>query len=601
MTGEWQVGSGVIQGADSRPWNNLAWSGGAHPIAYAASGSHGLWGDLGDANNLHNYMITPTGEPLYDHTTQGLPWETWRHVVVISQQGQTVPWYGQYVGRWGEDPVTAGETSGGCTNANQGITDGRQDCAGCQGYDCSACQVAGMSNICANASLPGGFEFPGYSLCFGSDTEFQLNSGPFTPNGVRDVPTLPSRFVSLKDTTGANAVELYPGAFQPCPGGTAPTCPSANTPGGTSVSLAAVVPGDETLARASTFRIVPGLDPSVVDGVSIEAFTLEAGDGTTHGDDQGSIGNQAWFDPAPQYRYYLTSKGTAGMPVDVETDDGTPAFHDAATFKMHQGAGSLAAFESVSSPGAYLTGNSSGLNLAPSATDPVTSNNAALLFNLSNPLSSVQPGAYYHVLNEAPILTWNNGDNADWGCAALHVQNNTAFYVWITVYDLGHTTHYDYGELPPATEWTLTDGPCFAGYDWGSFYHVRAQVYPTQQDLQNDTNQVWDTQIEVNPQYKGAVLYAILAGAFILAPELTSFVIATVFAADGAVNSCDSAAASMMANFAIDALDSNGAATQKLLGAMSTSIDNLNNDDTSVGLWHGDSGNFYWTDPGFSP
>jgi hypothetical protein len=609
MAGNWQVGSGAMQGVDSRPWNALQWANGAHPIVYSASGSHGIWGDTGDANNLHNYMITPTGEPLFDHTTQGLPWETWRHVVVVQQAGQAVPWYSQYKGRWGEDPVTVGETTGGCTSTGQGITDGRQMCGACQGHDCSACQIAGMQNICANASLPGGYEFPGFSLCFGADGEYVLNSGPYTPNGVRDVPTLPSRLLSLLgDTSPATAIQLPATAFQPCAGATAPTCPSADTTGTVDPVLAQepAPGGSETLNRAATFRLVPALDPTVVDGVSIEAFTL-----TTS---LSSMSNAPWFVPGsrdvPTYRYYLKATGSAGKPVDVEADDGTQAFHGAATFKMHQSSSSnFVAFESDSAPGSYLTGGlagpvmptaSSPLSLAASAADPVTSSDTPLLFSMAQPLSTVQPGAFYNVIAQAPILNWNNGGKADWGCAALHVTNNTTYHVWITTYDVTQLIQYDYGYLPPATEWTLTDGPCFAGYSWGSTYHIRAQVYPTFQDLVNDTNQVYDTRICEMPEYQGAVLWAIIAGAYILAPELTTTVLGLVFAGDGALATCDANAASQMASFFLDSLDSNGAATQKVLGFLSTSIDNLNDDHTSVGLWATGS-NFYWSDPGFSP
>jgi hypothetical protein len=613
MSGEWQVGSGAFQGADSRPWSALQWSN-THPIVYAASGSHGIWGDTGDTNNLHNYQIIGTGQPLYDHTTQGRAWETWRHLVVIEQQGQAVPWYSQYKGRWGEDPVTAGETSGGCTSP-VGFTDGRQNCGACQGYDCSACQVAGLQNVCPLAA--GGYQYPGFSLCFGSDTEYQLNSGPFTPNGVRDVPTLPSRLTTLAGSSGFNAIQLPLSDFQPCAAGaSSPTCPAGDDYAYVVNPFFGAVTPSDTGYRASTFKIAPGLDPTVVDGVSIEAFTLET-------DGNSTIGNTAWFNPSPtNWRYYLTKNGST---VDVEAVDVknpvSPAQADAMTFKMHQNPAnpnSVAAFESYAADLAsavttctvpatpppatqYLTGGAMGLSLAPSTTDPVASNETSLLFTPANPYSKVQPGDYYYLASQAPLLTWNNGSNASWGCAALHFMNNTDYWAWVTVYDQGLAGQIkDHLAIPPGTEWTLTDGGCSSGYLWGTAEKVRAQIYATFQDLQADQNQVYDTEICIMPEYQGAVIWAILGAAYVLFPELTTTVLEAVFAAEAIVASCDANAAKVMASFALDVLDSNGAATQTVLKALSTSFDNLTNDNTSVGLWHG-MGNFFLTNPGFTP
>jgi hypothetical protein len=641
MSGGRQDGTAVLQGVDSVPWANLSFFSG-HPMVYSASGSHGVWGDLGDANGLHMYQVLPTGEPMYDHTTQGPGWETWRHLVVVQQQGKAVPWYANYKGRWGEDPVTAGPPpNNGCTDPVP-FTDGRQDCPQCVGYDCSACQVGGLQNICGNVGELA------INLCEGSDTEYQLNSGPTTPNATRDVPTLPSRIVSLVGN-GSTAIQVPTSAFQPCSGASEPTCPSAVTAGTVNPIVGSVPILSETWNRAATFRIVPGLDPSVIDGVSIEAFTLET--------DNGGLGGAAWFNsgtpgPGPKYRYYLTWNGwngSNGTGVDVEaldTGSGTPkAFLAAATFKMHQNPASPngpAAFESYGAdvaftntcpsagdagtgapidggpppapPAWYLTGGSTGLSVVASTSDPVASNETSLLFSTALPFSSAQPGSYYHVQSEAPILTWNNSDSAASGCAALHVTNNTGYWAWITVYAEADpaTAIRDHLAVPPGVEWTLTDGACggtgvtggAAGYDWIGPYKVRAQVFATEQDLAHDQNQVADTSICIAPAQAEPLIYVLLAAVYLVDPVLAYDAIAAVFAylANVAVVCSNPDAAKIMASFALDALDSNGAATQSILGLFSKTLGtNLNNDNTSVGLWLGDQGNFYWSDPGFSP
>jgi hypothetical protein len=77
-------------------------------------------------------------------------------------------------------------------------------------------------------------------------------------------------------------------------------------------------------------------------------------------------------------------------------------------------------------------------------------------------------------------------------CEALRTINATSNQIWVTVYDLGHTTHLDYGWVAPCSVRVWRAG----SYSCGSYYHVRAEVKPY--DVSKDN--VFDTQVETNPQ-----------------------------------------------------------------------------------------------------
>ena len=77
--------------------------------------------------------------------------------------------------------------------------------------------------------------------------------------------------------------------------------------------------------------------------------------------------------------------------------------------------------------------------------------------------------------------------------SALYTANPTKNWIWVTIYDLGKTTHLDYGWVDPGTvrEWQS------GHYLYGSFYYVRGEV---KGGGRQDTPNVFDTTVQVNPQ-----------------------------------------------------------------------------------------------------
>ena len=54
---------------------------------------------------------------------------------------------------------------------------------------------------------------------------------------------------------------------------------------------------------------------------------------------------------------------------------------------------------------------------------------------------------------------------------SLHTANATPHWIWVTIYDLGKTSHLDYGWVEPNKVRDWASG----NYCWGSFYYVRAE------------------------------------------------------------------------------------------------------------------------------
>src|SRR5262245_22757852 len=83
--------------------------------------------------------------------------------------------------------------------------------------------------------------------------------------------------------------------------------------------------------------------------------------------------------------------------------------------------------------------------------------------------------------------------------ASLYTANGTPNWIWVTIYDVGKTTHLDYGWVQPGQVRGWTSG----NYLWGSFYKVRAEVKAgTSQDGAN----IFDTTVQVNPQSSEAAI-----------------------------------------------------------------------------------------------
>lgn len=73
-------------------------NGTTHPIVYSASGSHGLWFDIGS----HKYNDEP---PLCDKTSRGDAWNTWNNLEIITpydwNSARPLDWITQ-IYRWGD-------------------------------------------------------------------------------------------------------------------------------------------------------------------------------------------------------------------------------------------------------------------------------------------------------------------------------------------------------------------------------------------------------------------------------------------------------------------------------------------------------------------
>jgi hypothetical protein len=71
--------------------------------------------------------------------------------------------------------------------------------------------------------------------------------------------------------------------------------------------------------------------------------------------------------------------------------------------------------------------------------------------------------------------------------------------IWITIYDLGKTSHLDWGCVSSAAERDWRSGT----YLYGSFYHVRAEV-KAGPNCGGAT--ICDTTVQINPQSPGPVI-----------------------------------------------------------------------------------------------
>ncbi|HKD07044.1 MAG TPA: hypothetical protein VKB79_14165 [Bryobacteraceae bacterium] len=77
--------------------------------------------------------------------------------------------------------------------------------------------------------------------------------------------------------------------------------------------------------------------------------------------------------------------------------------------------------------------------------------------------------------------------------ATVYTVNTTDNRVWITIYDLGKTTHLDYGWVDARSSRAWASG----SYAYGSFYHVRGEV---KSNAAGSDPNIYDTSIQINPQ-----------------------------------------------------------------------------------------------------
>jgi len=86
------------------------------------------------------------------------------------------------------------------------------------------------------------------------------------------------------------------------------------------------------------------------------------------------------------------------------------------------------------------------------------------------------------------------------GCGTLVTINPTQYWAWVTIYDLGHLIHLDYGRLAPHSVRTWTGGAAGLPYACGSYYHVRFEVKSNTGPYWVEGDNIADTQMQVNPQ-----------------------------------------------------------------------------------------------------
>ena len=84
------------------------------------------------------------------------------------------------------------------------------------------------------------------------------------------------------------------------------------------------------------------------------------------------------------------------------------------------------------------------------------------------------------------------------GSATVVTTNTYSNSIWITIYDLGKTTHLDYGCVNPNSYREWQSGT----YLYGSFYYVRGEV---KADADCGGRTLCDTTVQINPQSPGPV------------------------------------------------------------------------------------------------
>ena len=85
------------------------------------------------------------------------------------------------------------------------------------------------------------------------------------------------------------------------------------------------------------------------------------------------------------------------------------------------------------------------------------------------------------------------------GCTAgaMITINDTPKWIWITIYDLGKTTHLDYGWVAPLNRRVWQSGR----YNCLSWYHVRAEVKDWEGGAAQDGPNISDTEVETYQQF----------------------------------------------------------------------------------------------------
>ncbi len=87
------------------------------------------------------------------------------------------------------------------------------------------------------------------------------------------------------------------------------------------------------------------------------------------------------------------------------------------------------------------------------------------------------------------------------GCGTIWTANLTDHWMWVTIYDLGKTDHYDWGWVAPhnVRDWHAGGARTPMSYMCGSYYHVRGEV-KSGKGAQPDGGNIFDTEIQINPQ-----------------------------------------------------------------------------------------------------
>jgi len=108
------------------------------------------------------------------------------------------------------------------------------------------------------------------------------------------------------------------------------------------------------------------------------------------------------------------------------------------------------------------------------------------------------------IVAASAALTFGAAGNAQAGCGTIWTFNMTDHWMWVTIYDLAKTDHYDWGWVAPhnGRAWHAGGARTPMSYMCGSYYHVRAEVKPNTGATAADGPNIFDTEIEINPQLK---------------------------------------------------------------------------------------------------
>lgn len=96
-----------------RPWPDDTADG--HPVVYSADGTHASYATA-DRHLLKHVKVKGRQLPVWDHTSEGAQWRTWKHLTDTDRSA----WFG-YAGAWGEVGLTTDQTGPAGPHPNRNL------------------------------------------------------------------------------------------------------------------------------------------------------------------------------------------------------------------------------------------------------------------------------------------------------------------------------------------------------------------------------------------------------------------------------------------------------------------------------------------------